>query len=61
MMGVNPKGSLLEVQLDLTAPLLVKHKGVVASQAQEPDCLASIPSPNAHQLFILSPSCLIIK
>ena len=61
MVGVKHKGRLLEGAADLTACLLVKHKGVVAGQAQEPDCLASVPDPTAHQLFILSPSCLIVK
>lgn len=59
--GFHHKGRSQRVQPDSTASLLIKYKGVVASQLQEPRCLALIPSPIAHQLFVLSLSCLIIK
>lgn len=59
--GSSTRTDSWRVQPDLTACLLVKHKRVVAGQAQEPDCLASVPDPTAHQLFILIPGCLIVK
>lgn len=61
MVGVAHKGSPAESAAWLEALSLVKHKEVVASWTQEPECPVSVPSPTIYQLSVLGFSCFTIK